>query len=175
MKNTALVIIDVQKAMFMEQEKPCRGEETVGNIKRLLLKAREMKIPVVFVQHEDEYMQHGSKGWQVHDALSPLDSEPRAYKKTRDSFFQTELDAILKRLHADTLILCGMQTEYCVATTCLRANTMGYKGYLATDGHTTFDSPVLPAEKIIAHYNHVLPSELLAPKTTLELLAIMEA
>lgn len=173
MEKTALVIIDVQRAMFMEAEKPYRGEETVGNIRRLLLRAREKGIPAVFVQHEGKYMQHGSEGWQVHPALTPLDSEPRAYKKTRDSFFETELDAILKGLGADTLILCGMQTEYCVDTTCRRAYTLGYRGYLASDGHTTFDGRVLPAEKIVAHHNDVLPTAFLELKTTQELLAMM--
>ena len=27
---------------------------------------------------------------------------------------------------------------------------------IVSDGHTTFDSPVLPAEKIIAHHNRIL-------------------
>jgi hypothetical protein len=33
---------------------------------------------------------------------------------------------------------------------------LGYQVTLVSDGHTTFDSPVLPAEKIIAHHDRTL-------------------
>ena len=173
MEKTALVIIDVQTAMFMEEAKPYRGDEVVGNICSLLDKAREKGIPVVFVQHDDEWMQKGSAGWQQHPALVPLENEYHAYKQTRDSFYQTELDGILKGLGADTLIFCGMQTEYCVNATCGRAYTLGYQAYLASDGHTTFDSEVLSAEQMIKHHNNFLQSGFLRVKTTKEILEIM--
>lgn len=173
MEKSALVIIDVQMAMFMEAAKPYRGDEVVANICTLLNKAREKGIPVVFVQHDDEEMPRGSAQWQLHTALVPLDGEYHAYKQTRDSFYQTELDGILKGLGVDTLFFCGLQTEYCVNATCSRAYTLGYRSYLASDGHTTFDNGVLPAEKIIKHHNNFLKSGFLQVKTTQELLQKM--
>jgi nicotinamidase-related amidase len=44
----------------------------------------------------------------------------------------------------------------CVDSTCRAAVALGYRVTLVSDGHTTFDSPVLPAEKIIAHRNRTL-------------------
>lgn len=173
MQRTALVVIDVQMAMFTADEKPHRGEETVANICSLLDKAREKGIPAVFVQHDGKGMPKGTAGWQLHPALVPREKEYHAYKQTRDSFHQTELDGILKSLGVDTLIFCGLQTEYCVNATCSRAYTLGYQAYLASDGHTTFDSGVLPAEQIIKHHNNFLQSAFLQVKTTRELLDIM--
>jgi len=174
MEKSALVIIDVQMAMFMENEKPYRSEEVIVNICSLLNRAREKGVPVVFVQHDDEEMPKGSKQWQLHPALVPLDHEYHAYKQTRDSFYQTELDGILKGLSVNTLILCGLQTEFCVNATCSRAYTLGYKGYLASDGHTTLNSQVLPAEQIVKHHNNFLQSRFLKVKTTKELLKMMD-
>lgn len=174
MEKTALVIIDVQMAMFMEKVQPYHGEETVSNICSLLKKAREKQIPVVFIQHNDEEMPKGSPQWQLHTALVPLENEYHAYKQTRDSFFETELDSILKSLSVDTLIFCGLQTEYCVNATCGRAYTLGYQALLASDGHTTFDSSVLSAEQMIKHHNHFLQSQFLQVKTTKEILEMMD-
>ena len=173
MEKSALVIIDVQMAMFMEAVKPYRGDEVVANICTLLNKAREKCVPVVFVQHDDEEMPRGSAQWQLHTALVPQDGEYHAYKQTRDSFYQTELDSILKGLGVDTLVFCGLQTEYCVNATCSRAYTLGYRSYLASDAHTTFDSSVLPAEQIINHHNSFLRSGFLQVKTTQELLQLI--
>ena len=174
MENTALVIIDVQAAMFMGNEKPYRGQEVLESIGLLLDKARETGLPVIFVQHnDDDEFKKDTAPWQVCPEIAPLDGEARVDKTTRDSFYITELDDILRRLGVKTIIFCGMQTEYCVDTTCRRAYTLGYEAYLASDGHTTFSSKVLPAERIIAHHNNVLPTKFLKVKTTGELLKLM--
>jgi nicotinamidase-related amidase len=52
------------------------------------------------------------------------------------------------------LVIVGIQTEMCVDSTCRAAVALGYR--VVSDVHTTFDSPELPAEKIIAHHNCTL-------------------
>jgi nicotinamidase-related amidase len=175
MENAALVIIDVQAAMFAEEEKPYRGQEVLENIRLLLNKARETYMPVIFVQHNnDSDFKKDTALWQVCPEIAPFEGEARVDKTTRDSFYQTELDNILRRHHIKTLIFCGMQTEYCVDTTCRRAYTLGYDAFLASDAHTTYSSEVLPAAQIIAHHNFVLPTRFLQVKTTTELLEMMD-
>lgn len=174
MEKTALVIIDVQAAMFADEEKPYHGQEVLENIRLLLHKAREIHMPVIFVQHNNDMdMKIGTDLWQIMPGIAPISGEARVDKVTRDSFYQTDLDGILRRLNIKTLVFCGMQTEYCVDTTCRRAYTLGYDAYLASDGHTTFDSKVLAASQIIAHHNNVLPTRFLQVKTTKELLEAM--
>ena len=56
------------------------------------------------------------------------------------------------------LIICGIQTEQCVDTTCRGASDLGYSIILVEDGHSTFDSPVLKAADIIKHHNFLLAS-----------------
>ena len=53
MKKTALVVIDVQNAMFMEEDPVYQGEILLRNIKDLLAKARTSGTPIFFVQHNE--------------------------------------------------------------------------------------------------------------------------
>ena len=49
-----------------------------------------------------------------------------------------------------------MQTEMCVNSACRGAVALGYRVGLVADGHTTYDTPVIDAERIIAHHNRLL-------------------
>lgn len=73
-----------------------------------------------------------------------------------DAFLGTGLDARLRALGIGRLVIAGMQTEFCVDTTTRAAFAHGYKVVLASDAHTTFDSPQLKAPDIVAHHNAVL-------------------
>ena len=54
------------------------------------------------------------------------------------------------------LFVAGLQTEYCIDTTCRRASSLGYEVVLVEDAHGTWDSSLLKAEQIIDHHNQVL-------------------
>ncbi len=174
MEKTALLIIDSQEGIFGRGEQAAwRAKETLANIRLLLDFARETCMPVVFVQHNDEGLPRGSDGWQICREIAPKVGELVVEKQTMDSFYNTELDAVLKRLGIRTLIVCGMQTEYCVDTACRRAYTMGYDAYLVSDGHTSRDDGYLTGEQIVKHHNMNLQSDYLQVKTTKELLDMM--
>ncbi|MHC8338645.1 cysteine hydrolase family protein [Pseudomonas sp. HLT2-19-2] len=152
---TALLIIDVQHGL-------CTGEYECFDIKRVIesindlsAKARETGVPVILIQHEEKggLLQHGSEGWQLADSLvtSPLDLRLR--KTTRDSFYQTHLQSLLQDQGTDRLIICGLQTDYCVNATVRQALNLGYDVVLAADAHSTVDNGNLAAQDIIAEHN----------------------
>jgi nicotinamidase-related amidase len=62
------------------------------------------------------------------------------------------------------LVICGMQTEFCVDTAVRGAYERGYKVVLLGDAHTTFDTQLLPAADIIAHHNATLSGGFAAVK-----------
>ncbi len=176
MKKTALLIIDVQVAMFSyENEYPYNGDAVLNNIRQILFKARENSVPVIFVQHTaaDEY-QKDTATWQICPQIAPLKQEYIVHKTQRDSFYNTNLKEILDELGIKKLIVVGMQTEFCVDTTCRTAYSAGYELTLIKDAHTTFDSPVLPAEQIVNHHNYVL-NGIAALRTAKEILEQMAA
>jgi nicotinamidase-related amidase len=168
MENTALMIVDVQVAMFsQEDEQLYHGDEILEKIRLLLEKVRKSQVPVVFIQHteEDGEYAEGTPSWQIHPSLAPAETEAVVQKRTWDAFHKTALDATLKAKGIRNLIIAGMQTEFCLDTTCRRAFSMGYKSVLVEDAHTTFDSKVLRAPQIIAHHNLVLGGRFVQLKT----------
>lgn len=154
----ALLIIDVQNAFFLEQRPVYRGREVVQVIKGLIAQARAAGIPIIYVQHNTGSEMDGTSLWEIHADISPIDGDVTVQKYTSDAFYETDLQKQLQAKGIEHIILMGFSTEYCIDTTCRRAWSMGYKVTLVKDGHSTFDSPVLPAEKIIAHHSNILSS-----------------
>jgi nicotinamidase-related amidase len=158
---TALVIVDVQQGMFTYRPALYRGEEVLRRIGSLLDRARAGSVPVFHVQHDGglgHVLAKGSAGWPHHPVVAPQAGETIIEKRHSSAFHDTEFHALMKALRIDRLVIAGMQTEMCVDSACRTAAALGYRVVLAADAHTTFDSPVLPAELIIAHHNYALAS-----------------
>ncbi|MEJ8553783.1 cysteine hydrolase family protein [Tepidibacter sp. Z1-5] len=171
--KTALLIVDVQVAMFSyEDAKLYNCEKVLDNIYKLLQKARSTNTPVIFVQHTGKYDDEFGRGkstWKIHPRVEPLESETIVEKKTWDSFYQTVLNDVLKKQEISKLVIAGMQTEFCIDTTCRRAFSMGYENILVKDAHSTFDSKVLSSSQIIEHHNNILGERFVELKTTNEI------
>ena len=154
---TALLIIDIQHAL-------CHGPDAVENsaavidrVNQSADQARAAGAPVIFVQHEDEdALQRGSEGWQLMAGLHQQPEDLHLPKRGSDAFHHTELQAMLKMRHISALVICGMQTEYCVESTVRRALALGYPVTLAADAHTTAPNGVLTVAQVIAHHHATL-------------------
>jgi nicotinamidase-related amidase len=157
--TTGLLVIDLQRGMFMDAAKPHDGDGVLSRVAALLQRARQGGAPVLHVQHDGgpgDPLAKPGPGFEIHPDVAPRPGEPVFEKTVCSAFPGTDLDAQLKRLGITRLVVAGMQTEYCIDTNCRVATDLGYKVVLAKDGHTTFDSPVLSAAQIIAHHNRVL-------------------
>ena len=158
MKKTALLVIDVQNGIFNIPDKPVADEQIVlKNINYLISRSREEGVPVIFVQHNSPkgILKYQTKAWEIHPDVVPFVSELRINKQYADSFQDTTLRKQLDILYIDTLIIAGLQTEYCVDTTCRRAYSLGFEVILASDAHSTVDG-VMSAKEIIMHHNDIL-------------------
>lgn len=159
MSKSALLVIDVQRAMFDEADPVYEGEALLRTIGGLIAAARAEGAPVIYVRHGEgagQPLEWGTEGWQIHPAIAPLDGERIIDKRTPDSFHETGLQAVLAELGVQHLVLTGIQTEVCVDTTCRRAYSLGYQVTLVKDAHSTWNSANLSAAQIIAHHNGVL-------------------
>ncbi|UVM48496.1 MULTISPECIES: cysteine hydrolase family protein [unclassified Pseudomonas] len=153
--STALLIIDVQRAL-------CTGEYECFDIQRIIetinglsTKARAAGLPVILIQHEEEgdLLQYGGEGWQLADGLKTSPQDLRMRKTAPDSFYQTHLHEQLQELDVERLIICGLQTDYCINATVRQAHQLGYDVVLAADAHSTIDNGTMSAEDIIAEHN----------------------
>ena len=153
----ALLIVDVQKGMFAA-EPPHDGEAVVARIAGLLAQARAKGVPVFHVQHDGgpgDELERGAPGFPICDAVAPRPGEPVFVKTTRSAFASTGLERALRAAGVDHIVICGMQTEFCVGTTLLGAVDRGFRMTVVSDGHTTFDNEILPAEKIVALHHRI--------------------
>ena len=166
--ETALLIVDVQVGMFTSTPPVFRGAEVLAVISGLLEKARGAGVPVIYVQHDgsepESPIRPSCPGWPIHPQIAPRAGEPVVHKRHWDAFQETRLAAELQSRGIKRLVLAGIQSDYCVDTTCRRAVSLGYDVTLAADGHTTWDSAAFwagsgdstSAAQIIAHHNRVL-------------------
>lgn len=159
----ALVIIDMQIMPFIWKDyggKPIYQEnQVVDKAKKLIKKAKDADAPVYYVMYtepEGSPRAENQPLWQIHPEISPVAQDKVIVKYHADSFYETNLDKLLRDNGIETVVLCGVQTEFCVDTTVKSAYSHGYKVELASDCHSTYDSSLLTAEQIIAHHNTIL-------------------
>lgn len=157
--DVALLVIDVQMFGFGEDSPVYAGESLIARIDDLIARAREAGVPVIYVQHcgaEGEIDEPGAPAWDIHPAIAPTEGEPVVQKRHPDAFQETTLREALESRGIKRLVVAGMQTEYCVDTTCRRAYSLGYDVTLVSDAHSTWDTEHLTAPQIIAHHNATL-------------------
>lgn len=151
--RTALLVVDVQRSVM---EASVDSAEVVTRIAELVDRARAVDAPVVWVQHSGPDLPLGSPGWEYVPELVPGPGEPLVHKTYRDSFEDTDLEAVLAGLGVGSLVVCGAQTDFCVRSTLHGALARGYDALLVADAHTTEDLSAYGApapEAVVAHTN----------------------
>ncbi|WP_454566077.1 cysteine hydrolase family protein [Pseudomonas sp. AIG] len=153
--TTALLIIDVQRALCSGEYQCYDIHNIIEKINGLSSKARRAGVPVVLIQHEekDGLLAHDAEGWQLAEGLETSLKDLRVRKTTPDSFYQTDLRKLLPSEDFERLVICGLQTDYCVNATVRQAHQLGYDVVLVADAHSTLDNGSMSAEDIIAEHN----------------------
>jgi nicotinamidase-related amidase len=129
-----LVVVDVQVGVVGEA---WQAQRVVANVAHAVGRARAGRVPVIWVQHADEELAHGSPAWQWVPELVPADGEPLIHKHYNSSFEQTALEDQLARLGATHIVLAGASTNWCILATAHAALERGYDLTLISDAHTT--------------------------------------
>lgn len=129
-----LLIVDVQAGVMAQAWEASR---VIGNVARAVARAREQRVPVIWVQHENHELPRGSAAWALVPQLVPAPGEARIDKRFNSSFEQTELESVLARLGATHIVLAGAATNWCIRATAYGALDRGYDLTLLKDAHTT--------------------------------------
>ncbi len=130
--TTALVVIDLQKGIAGRPMEPHTAQEVVGNAARLVQAFRKNRMPVflVHVVHAPETMLTVPTDtsfprppvlppdWsEFVKEIAPVPSDVVIAKKQWGAFYGTDLELQLRRRGMDTIVLCGISTEYGVEST----------------------------------------------------------
>lgn len=132
--QSALVVVDVQVGVVHSAWDASR---VVGNVARVVARARVQGAPVIWVQHSDEDLVFGSPEWQWAPELVPQEGEPLIHKHFNSSFENTTLEDELARRGVSHVVLAGAATNWCIRATAYGALERGYDLTLVKDAHTT--------------------------------------
>ena len=155
--NTALLVIDVQNALVLSKKPELYDRDAViANIADVIRKARLQNVPIIYIRHESKAgspLAYGTDGWKVYEGVAPEKGDIMVGKSTPDAFKDTTLREELEEHGIDSLIILGLQTEFCVNATVRRAVALGYNTTVVSDAHSTFDRWPLKAETMIARHD----------------------
>jgi nicotinamidase-related amidase len=144
--RTALVVIDLQKGIASRNTAPHDSASVVANAARLAEAFRANGMPVFLVRvafsGPDRFNAIADEQWPAPASL-PADwsdlvpelkkagSDVVITKKQWGAFYGTELDLQLRRGGMQTIVLCGIATNYGVESTARFAYEYGYQQIFA--------------------------------------------
>jgi nicotinamidase-related amidase len=82
----------------------------------------------------------GTDGCEILQELDQHPTDTIIVKKRYSAFFGTELEATLKRLRPDVLVVAGINTHACVRMTVIDAYQRDYDVVVATEGIASYDA-----------------------------------
>ncbi|MCK9208146.1 MAG: cysteine hydrolase [Salinivirgaceae bacterium] len=168
--NEALIVIDCQEGFFSDPNYLVYNEaKLIQNINALIDHFRKNNKPIIFVRHIDEDLIKGTGPWKVYSKIHSKPDDIYIDKTTPDSFLETDLLSILKSKKIDSIVIAGLQTDYCIDTTCRSAFGKNIPAILVSDAHSTYDNSFMKADKIIEYHNKIIGRWFAKLKTTEEI------
>ena len=146
--KTALVVIDLQKGISQMEAKPYSARDVITNAAKLADAFRKNGMPVFLVHVSmgpgtmlktisDESFQRPANmapDWaEFVPEMTPQANDTVITKRQWGAFYGTELELALRRREVDTIILCGIATDYGVESTARFAYEYGFQQIFAED------------------------------------------
>lgn len=127
---------------------------SIPGCKRLIATARSAGVPVVYLtyvyrsDYKDGgvliqeinpsfrtvgYVAEGTFDAEIVDELKPQPGDFVIKKARYSGFHATQLETVLRSLHAESLVMCGVTTHFCVECTARDAHMRDYRVFIASD------------------------------------------
>jgi nicotinamidase-related amidase len=146
-KKTALLVIDLQRALFTRHDPVFNDWKVIETINSLVTRAQLFGVRVVYIQHEnDSFLKKGSDGWQFHPEIKPKLSDLVVHKNQGNAFLGTTLRSDLEARGIRHLLITGLVTQGCVRATSLGGLKLEYDVFLVQGAHSTYSKD---AESVI--------------------------
>jgi nicotinamidase-related amidase len=148
-QKAAIVVIDLQKGITSVQTEPHSSKVVIENTVKILNAARRKNMPVFLVHvtpspdlkdalHPVSETTFQSRGYDPSwsEYVPELNIQPSDFLITKHqwgAFYGTELDLQLRRRGIDTIILCGISTNFGVESTARFAYEFGFNQIFVSD------------------------------------------
>lgn len=152
-----LLVVDTQKAIINNEL--YNFELFESHIKELIKTARNNGIEVIFVRHDDgtdNELTKGNDGFQIYEEFKPVKGEMIFDKKVNSSFKDTGLLEYLKNKDETTVVIVGLQTDYCIDATVKAGFEHGFKMIVPENTNSTFDNEYMSARQIYRYFNEFM-------------------
>ena len=130
LKNSALIMVDCQNTYRRGVMQLTNVEPAIIEAQKLLQMARDLKVPIIHIQHDagvgtpyDVTAEIGAISAEV----APKNGEAVVIKNYPNSFWHTNLEAQLKALAIENVVLAGFMTHVCINSTARGAFNLGFK------------------------------------------------
>ena len=154
-----LIVIDMQKALLDDELYDLDG--LLANVAKTVATAREHHREVIFVQHDagpDTGFSVGDEAFEIADEVAPHEGEKVFVKTINSCFGNRDFAAYLESAQDDTLVIVGLQTNFCIDATVKSAFERGYRVIIPEGTNSTFDNPYMTGKTTCEYYfNEVWP------------------
>jgi nicotinamidase-related amidase len=151
LKESALVMVDCQNTYRRGVMQLSHVEPAILVAQQLLQIARDLHIPIIHIQHDagvgTPYDVTAEIG-QISDEVAPKNGESVITKNYPNAFIATPLEAQLKALRIEHVVLAGFMTHMCINSTARGAFNLGFKPTVVASACAT-RSLVGPNGKVI--------------------------
>ncbi|WP_372643973.1 cysteine hydrolase family protein [Ancylomarina sp.] len=156
----ALLLIDLQKGFDDEaywggNRNNKDAEEKAAQI---LTQWRSLNLPIYHIIHSSQdpcsRLHKSHAGFEILDAVKPIEGEPLIIKNVNSAFIGTDLKEQLDAEGITNLVIVGLTTNHCISTTTRMAGNYGYETILIDDATATFDRIGLNGEKYPSEIVH---------------------
>ena len=170
-----LLVVDTQKAII--NDKLYQFDLFKSRVIELIKTARNNKIEVIFVRHDDgigNELTRGNDGFEIYDGFQPLNGEIIFDKNVNSAFKGTGLLEYLRQKEEKTIIIVGLQTDYCIDATIKSGFEHDFKMIVPANANSTVDNQYMTAEQSYYYYNEFMwnkrYAECISFEETLELM-----
>ena len=152
-----LLVVDTQKAIT--NNALYQFELFESRVKALINQARQNGIEVVYVRHDDgagNELTKGNVSFEIYDGFKPIDGEIIFNKNVNSAFRDTGLIEYLRQKEESTIIIVGLQTDYCIDATIKAGFEHGFKMIAPANTNSTVDNQYMSAEQTYRYYNEFI-------------------
>ncbi len=130
LKDSALIMVDCQNTYRKGVMQLANVEQAIKEAQKLLCIARDINIPIIHIQHDagagTPYDVKSDIG-QISDEVAPINGELLITKNYPNAFIATPLEAQLKSLRIENVVIAGFMTHMCINSTARGAFNCGFK------------------------------------------------
>ena len=152
-----LLVVDTQKLITTPDLYNFNAFEDA--VKTLIAAARENSVEVIYVRHDDgagAELTKGTPGYEIYEGFSPQLDERTFDKTVNSSFKGTGLLEYLMEKNVRTVVVVGLQTDYCIDATVKCGFEHGFKMLVPENANSTFDNAFMSGEQSYKYYNEFM-------------------